>query len=97
MVRPLKPRTIGRSPGATYFKPRGIPLRALSHVILTLDEVEAMRLSDMNGMNQTDAAKSMGVSQSTFHRILATAHHKTADALLNGKAMKIEGGSILHA
>ncbi|MFA6038882.1 MAG: DUF134 domain-containing protein [Candidatus Peribacteraceae bacterium] len=94
MVRPLKPRCIGAEPGATYFKPRGIPLRTLEQVILTLDEVEALRLKNLKEMDQTAAAKKMGVSQSTFQRILVSANKKTADALLNGKAIKIEGGVV---
>lgn len=94
MVRPLKPRCIGAEPGAYYYKPRGIPLRDLEQVILTLDEVEALRLKNLEEMDQTKAAKKMGVSQSTFQRILVSANRKIADALLNGKAIKIEGGVI---
>ncbi|MDD4319271.1 MAG: DUF134 domain-containing protein [Candidatus Peribacteraceae bacterium] len=94
MVRPLKPRCIGAEPGAYYYKPRGIPLRALEQVVLTLDEVEALRLKNLEAMDQTEAAKSMGVSQSTFQRILTAANRKTADALLNGKAIRIEGGHV---
>lgn len=93
MVRPLKPRCIGAEPEAYYFKPRGIPLRALEHVVLALDEVEALRLKNLDGLDQTEAAKKMGVSQSTFQRILVAANRKTADALLNGKAIKIERGN----
>ena len=94
MVRPLKPRCIGAEPGAYYYKPRGIPLRDLEQVILTLDEVEALRLKNLEEMDQTKAAKKMGVSQSTFQRILVSANRKIADALLNGKAIKIEGGAV---
>jgi len=94
MVRPLKPRCIGAEPGAYYYKPRGIPLHDLEQVILTLDEVEALRLKNLEEMDQTKAAKKMGVSQSTFQRILVSANRKIADALLNGKAIKIEGGVI---
>jgi len=94
MIRPLKPRCIGAEPEAFYYKPRGIPLRELEQVVLTLDEVEALRLKNLEEMDQTKAAKKMGVSQSTFQRILVSANRKTADALLNGKAIKIEGGMI---
>jgi uncharacterized protein len=94
MVRPLKPRCVGQKPEACYFKPRGIPLRDLEQVIITLDEVEALRLKNLKGMNQTVAAQKMGVSQSTYQRILVAAHRKIADALFNGKAIKIEGGVI---
>lgn len=94
MIRPLKPRCIGAEPEAFYYKPRGIPLRELEQVVLTLDEVEALRLKNLQELDQTDAAKKMGVSQSTFQRILVSANKKTADALLNGKAIKIEGGAV---
>ena len=94
MIRPLKPRCIGAEPEAFYYKPRGIPLRELEQVVLTLDEVEALRLKNLQELDQTDAAKKMGVSQSTFQRILVSANKKTADALLNGKAIKIEGGVV---
>lgn len=94
MVRPLKPRCIGADPEATYFKPRGIPLRKLEQIILTLDEVEALRLKNLERLEQTTAAKRMKVSQSTFQRILTSANRKVATALLCGKAIKIEGGVI---
>lgn len=94
MVRPLKPRCIGADPEATYFKPRGIPLCDLEQVVLTLDEVEAIRLKHIAALEQVEAAKRMGVSQSTFQRILSAANRKMADALLHGKAIKIEGGSV---
>ncbi|MDD5103307.1 MAG: DUF134 domain-containing protein [Candidatus Peribacteraceae bacterium] len=94
MIRPLKPRCIGAEPEALYYKPRGIPLSGLEQVVLTLDEVEALRLKYLEEMDQTKAAKRMGVSQSTFQRILVQVNRKTADALLNGKAIKIEGGVI---
>lgn len=94
MVRPLKPRCIGAEPNAFFYKPRGVPLRDLEQVTLTLDEVEALRLKNLEELEQTEAAKKMGVSQSTFQRILVSANRKTADALLNGKAIKIEGGVV---
>lgn len=94
MIRPLKLRCIFREPDATYFKPRGIPLRELQCVTLTLDEAEALRLKDLEDMEQKAAAKKMAISQSTFQRILVSAHRKIADALVCGKAIKIEGGAI---
>jgi len=94
MVRPIKPRCIGAEPEAYYFKPRGVPLRELEQVVLALDEVEALRLKNLEELDQTEAAKKMGVSQSTFQRILVSANRKTADALLNGKVIKIEGGKV---
>lgn len=75
-----------------YFKPRGIPLSALQEVGLTLDEFEAIRLADLEGLYQEDAAKKMDVSRQTFGNIIAIAHKKVADAIVNGKALKIAGG-----
>ena len=77
-----------------YFKPRAVPLVELSEVTLTVDEFEAMRLKDKLGLDQIDAAKKMDVSQPTFHRILESARKKIAEALINGKAIKIEGGNF---
>lgn len=92
MVRPRKPRLIEREPEATYFKPRGVPLSQLEEVVLTFGEFEAMRLSDFEGLSQITAAKQLGVHQSTFHRTLARARKKIADAIANGKAIRIQGG-----
>ena len=87
-------RSIWHRPRVTYYKPQGIPLRYLEESVLTLDEVEAIRLKDVEGLEQTSAAKKMKVSQSTFQRILSSAHKKTAQALLAGKAIRFEGGNI---
>jgi len=89
-MRPKKQRRIGYCPHCDYFKPRGIPLRKLNEVNLAIDEVEALRLADLNNIEQIKAAKKMNISQSTFQRILALAHKKTAEALLSGKAIRIE-------
>jgi len=94
MPRPRKIRSIWYKPQATYYKPQGVPLRYLEESVLTLDEVEAIRLKDAEGLGQTQAAKKMGVSQSTFQRILAQAHKKIAQAFLEGKAIRFEGGNI---
>lgn len=79
-------------PNITYFKPAGIRMRQLDEVVLTVDEFEAIRLNDFEGMNQTGAAKKMGISQPTFQRLLESARKKVAEALVNGKAIRIEGG-----
>lgn len=92
MVRPKKTRRVGFLPGVTYFKPRGIPLRLLEEVQLNLEELEALRLKDYEGLEQEQAAESMGVSRPTYQRILEQAHHKVAEALVLGKALRIEGG-----
>ena len=94
MSRPFKFRKVCCDPRADYFKPRGIPLSILEEVCLTLDELEAVRLADLEGMYQEDAAKKMKISRQTFGNIIIRAHKKIADALLKGKALKIEGGIV---
>ena len=89
MARPVKSRRICCVPAASYFKPVGIPLRELEEIVLGMDELEAMRLTDLDGLYQADAAEQMGVSRQTIGNILNSAHHKLADALLNGKALRI--------
>ena len=89
MVRPFKCRRIGFSPTASYFKPRGIAMCLLEEVSLELDEMEALRLADFEGLYQTDAAARMGISRQTFANIVARARRKVADALIHGKALKI--------
>lgn len=95
MPRPKIARWVGCNPGASFYKPRGVPLRALEQVTLTLGEFEAMRLSDYEGLYQEDAAKEMNVSRQTFGRVLQGAHRKIAEALLFGKALIIEGGDFV--
>jgi predicted DNA-binding protein (UPF0251 family) len=80
-------------PSADYFKPRGIPMIYLEEVALSVDELEAVRLADMEGQYHEKAARSMGVSRATFGRIVETARRKIAQALVLGKALKIEGGN----
>jgi len=75
-------------------KPAGVPARELDEVILGFDEAEALRLADLEGLYQEAAARSMGVSRQTFGRIVESARRKAADAILNGKALRIEGGEI---
>jgi len=78
----------------TYFKPAGIPLRALEEVRLSVEEAEAIRLKDLKGFKQEQAAERMNISRPTFQRVLASARQKIGDALLNGRAIRIEGGSF---
>jgi predicted DNA-binding protein (UPF0251 family) len=87
-------RRIRCNPDTNYFKPRGIPLDMLEEVNLALDELEAVRLADLEGLYQEDAAKKMNISRQTFGNIIERAHKKIADALLNAKALKIEGGVV---
>jgi uncharacterized protein len=76
------------------FKPQGIPMRALEEVVMALDEFEAMRLADLDGFYQEQAAEQMHVSRPTFSRIIDSAHRKMADALVHGKGLRIEGGPV---
>ena len=87
-------RRVGRVPDWNYFKPRGIPASLLEEIVLTLDEFEAVRLADYDGLYHEEAAKKMNISRQTFGRILESAHKKIADVLLHGKALKIEGGEV---
>lgn len=93
MPRPRLCRRVGFEPGVTYFKPRGIPISELEESRLTVDEFEAVRLKDLEGLEQEEAAKKMNISQPTFHRLVLSARKKIADAIVNGKAIKIEGGN----
>ena len=90
MSRPPKQRKILFDPNVTYFKPRAVPLFELEEVDLAVDELEAVRLSDLKEFNQSEAAKKMNISQSTFQRILSSSHKKIAQALIEGKAIKIK-------
>jgi len=94
MVRPRLCRRVRFQPDVTYFKPRGIPLRHLEETILNVEEFEAVRLKDLEGLEQEEAAKKMKISQPTFHRLVLSARKKIADAIVNGKAIRIEGGNF---
>jgi len=94
MSRPVKWRRVALIPQVSYFKPAGIPLRALEDVGLTVEEVEAIRLKDVEGLQQEECAQRMRISRPTFHRVLRSARRKVADALINGKAIRIEGGNF---
>jgi len=92
MPRPTKCRRVGFLPGKGFFKPAGIPMRELESVTLFIEELEAVRLKDREGLEQEDCASEMGISRPTFRRILISARSKIAEALLDGKGLKIEGG-----
>jgi len=93
MPRPRISRVIGFKPNVTYFKPAGIRLAELEETVLTVDEFEAIRLNDLLGLDQNECAKKMNISQPTFYRLLSSARKRIADALINGKAIRIEGGN----
>jgi len=94
MPRPRIRRRIFFDPKITYFKPAGISLRHLQDSILTKDELEAVRLIDLEQIEQKKAAKQMKISQPTLSRLLTSARRKIADALVNGKSIKIQGGNF---
>jgi predicted DNA-binding protein (UPF0251 family)/predicted Fe-Mo cluster-binding NifX family protein len=93
MTRPKKCCRIAFMPGVNYFKPAGIPIRFLEEVRLSYEETEAIRLKDIEGLDQSGCAERMNVSRPTAQRIIESARKKIADALLNGKAIRIEGGN----
>jgi predicted DNA-binding protein (UPF0251 family) len=94
MSRPPKFRRVEFLPRLTYFKPAGVPLRELEEVELTIEELEAIRLKDLVGLEQEACAEKMGVSRPTYHRILTSARSKVAQALVDGKAIRVEGGNF---
>lgn len=95
MPRPPKHRWVSFFPTVTYFKPAGTALHTLDEVFLQLDELEALRLKDLQGLDQVDCAREMGVSQSTLQRVLTAARAKVTEALVLGKAIRIEGGRVI--
>ncbi|MBN1837010.1 MAG: DUF134 domain-containing protein, partial [Spirochaetales bacterium] len=95
MAKPKKDRRVESPPAVVYFKPQGIPMVQLSQVVLHVDEYEAIRLVDREKLDQEQAAERMEVSRATCARILESAHHKIAEALVQGKAIRIEGGSFI--
>ena len=94
MPRPKCCRRIGAIPGKTCFQPEGATPSSFEEVLLTLDEYEAIRLADLEGLYQEQAASRMSISRQTFGRIIEAAHRKVADVLVNGKVLKIEGGPV---
>jgi len=97
MVRPRKCRKVGATPDVTYFKPRGVPMSSLEDVFIPVEGFEALRLADHNGLSHEAAAVEMGVSRQTFGRILSNARQSVAKALVQGWALKIQGGTYTLA
>ncbi len=87
--RPKSPRKIDFTPKAFYFKPWGIPLRNLQVEFLSPEELEVLRLKNIQNLHQEQCARKMGISQSTFQRILVSANKKITSALISGKAIRI--------
>lgn len=92
MPRPRKPRFVSGFPTMTAFVPQGLPVTG--EVFLTVEELEAIRLSDFEGLDQEAAAGMMGVSRHTFGRVLAGARAVIAEALVTSKALRVEGGTF---
>jgi predicted DNA-binding protein (UPF0251 family) len=95
MPRPHKCRNVAGNFAVSAFKPAGVPGRGLAVVELRLDELEAIRLADLEGLYQEQAAEKMSISRATFGRVLDSAHQKVADALLNGKMLTFTGGNVV--
>ncbi len=94
MVRPIKWRKIENIPAIAYFTPSNREVPEIPKNILKLEELEAIRLKDLEGLEQSECAERMEVSRPTFQRILLSAREKIADSLVNGKTIHIEGGNF---
>lgn len=94
MPRPPCCKRVEEFPGHVYFKPRGVPMSQLEEVVLSVEELEALRLAHLEGLYQQEAAARMQVSRATFGRILDAAHKKVTRALVQGSALRIEGGAF---
>ena len=97
MGRPEKKRSVLAPPAFSKFKPAGIKMHKLGAVKLTLDEYEALRLADYDGLEHSEAAVAMEISRPTFTRLIAKARHKVAQLIVDGKVLQIEGGSVHFA
>ncbi len=95
MIKPRKNRSVLYPPGFTYFKPQGVSLKNLDEIGMTVDEYEAIRLSDYENLKHEEAALKMEISRPTFTRLINTARKKVAKALVSGSAIKIEGGNYI--
>lgn len=94
MARPRKIRTVSTAVGRRYYKPQGIPLRDLAETVITIDALEAMRLVDVEGLDQREVARRMEISPATVSRLLAEGRRAVAEALCRGWALRIEGGPV---
>jgi predicted DNA-binding protein (UPF0251 family) len=92
MPRPKKCRRVGFIPKCLRFVPYGTEQEASGEIVVSIEEMEAVRLSDFEGLEQNECAKNMGISRGTFQRIIKAARQKIADALINGKPIRIDGG-----
>jgi len=94
MPRPRKRRRVWHDPTPAIFKPVGVPLNQLKSITLLHEELEALRLVDLEERYQQEAALQMNISRSTLQRIVSEARYKVAQALTEGAALHIEGGTF---
>lgn len=94
MARPKCCRRVSEEPGCRLFKPIGVPLFTIDEIVLSVDELEAIKLADLEGLYQEQAAERMNVSRQTFGRIVGSARRKVAQVLVEGLALRIQGGQI---
>jgi predicted DNA-binding protein (UPF0251 family)/DNA-directed RNA polymerase subunit RPC12/RpoP len=97
MPRKKLHRMVTREPPVSVYKPAGIPAMELEEILITIDEFEALRLADFEGLSQRNASLAMKISQPTFNRILSSARHKVASGLVQGQVLRIEGGRYVLA
>lgn len=97
MSRPKKQRRICCRPAYSCYKPNGVPMAQLESIALAPDELEAIRLVDLNGLNQLAAAQELGVSRQTLGNTIARARHKVAQALVKGMALELHSAPTLSA
>ena len=97
MPRKKLHRRVTREPPVSVYKPAGIPAKDLEEILISIDEFEAIKLSDFEGLSQRDASSVMRISQPTFNRILASARNKVAKGLVQGYVLRIEGGRYVLA
>lgn len=96
MPRPASPRDIREDLTEATFKPTGVPMSELEVIEVPLDGLEALRLADLEGLYQEEAARRMGVSRATFARVLRSARQAVAEALVTEKALAFSGGVVRH-
>lgn len=97
MPRKKLHRRVTQEPPVSVYKPAGIPAKELEEILITIDEFEAIKLSDFEGLSQRDASAVMRISQPTFNRVLASARSKVAKGLVQGYVLRIEGGRYVLA
>ena len=92
MPRRKRHRLVTKEPPVSVYKPAGIPVMELEEILISIDEFEALRLADFEGLSQRDASTAMQISQPTFNRVLSSARSKVASGLVQGYVLRIEGG-----